>query len=104
MSFLDRESFLDRMSFFDRRTFRLSLVELLEEERDTDYNNGENITHDESVQILGQIAVPIYKKMHSFDPDFIKCDNKIVKYSVRRKDVWKVSMRLNIIHNLYDFK
>lgn len=76
---------------FDRRA---TICELLEE-RDTMCDNSEisylNFFHERRVQILGQMAVPMYKKVHMFDPDFIKCDHKIVKYSVHRSGVWKVS-------------
>lgn len=40
---------------------------------------------------LGQMAIPWRQKVHTFDPEFFKCDKKIVKYDSKALNDYRVS-------------
>eukprot|EP01031_Cornospumella_fuschlensis_P037398 gene37398-45415_t len=44
---------------------------------------------EEIKNLFDQMVPPMYKKVHTFDPTFMKCDGKIVKYESREMHVWK---------------
>lgn len=39
---------------------------------------------------LNQLPLPWRKKVHTFDPEFFKCDQKIVKYNSSQLADWRV--------------
>ena len=40
--------------------------------------------------IIGQMEVPLYKKIHRIAPWLLKCDKKIVKYDTRGLGIYRV--------------
>jgi hypothetical protein len=45
----------------------------------------------------GQLPLPWRKKEHTFDPEFFKCQNKIVKYNSTQLSEWRVRRNLTVL-------